>query len=355
MEGEIKNLILVWATTLVCLLYCHKINTNNKFMAFIPVFCIFIYLPSLLTSVHFAGTISFFITWLANFKLLLFAFHKGPLFNSSNNKPLPLSKFILTSCLPIKISSSSSSSQKDGKKKLIMMMNYSVKFIVFVALLKVYEYGDQIHPLIKMSLFCVHIYVVLDMGLAFLAYMARSVLGLELEPQFNEPYMATSLQDFWGKRWNLMVTGILHPTVYIPVRLFLLNKKCTRNMAMLLAVMATFMVSGLMHELIFYYIGTRLKPPTWEVTCFFLTHGVLLCAELVLKRRLSFLRIPRMISGPLALSVVMVTSFWLFFPPFLRCDTEVRSCQEFVAFLEFVIRGRFVASSDVSCPYFSTN
>ncbi|KAJ6304480.1 hypothetical protein OIU77_018195 [Salix suchowensis] len=32
-----------------------------------------------LTSVHFGGMTSFLIAWLANFKLLLFAFGKGPL------------------------------------------------------------------------------------------------------------------------------------------------------------------------------------------------------------------------------------------------------------------------------------
>ncbi|KAJ6779053.1 LONG-CHAIN-ALCOHOL O-FATTY-ACYLTRANSFERASE 3-RELATED [Salix koriyanagi] len=36
------------------------------------------------------------------------------------------------------------------------------------------------------------------------AYMVRILSGLELEPQFNDPYLSTSLQDFWGRRWNLM-------------------------------------------------------------------------------------------------------------------------------------------------------
>nr|GEX33923.1 acyl-CoA--sterol O-acyltransferase 1-like [Tanacetum cinerariifolium] len=214
------------------------------------------------------------------------------------------------------------------------MMSYCIKFMVFVLLLKVYEYGDHFHPLIKMALFCVHIYVVLDVGLAMVAYVARAVVGLQLEPHFDEPYLATSLQDFWGKRWNLMVTGILHQTVYLPVRSFF-NRFLSRQLAALPAVMASFIVSGLMHELIFYYMG-RLKP-TWEVTWFFVIHGVLVCLELVVKRGVGRrLRIPTVVSGPLAIGVVVATSFWLFFPPFLRCDTEVRSCKEFVAFLELV-------------------
>ncbi|KAI3495140.1 hypothetical protein L1887_37337 [Cichorium endivia] len=386
MEGEMKNFVFVWGTVLASLLFCRKISNviapgTTRLLAFIPVFCLFFYLPLLLTSVHLCGTTSFFVTWLANFKLLLFAFDKGPLFS---NPPLPLSRFILTACVPIKISDKShnkkKSTQVNGKSSLKASeteksdesqvngrrsevvasgaskkgtkspINYSVKFMVFVLLLKVYEYGDQFHPLMKMALFCVHIYVVLDVGLAMFAYLARAIVGFDLEPQFDEPYLATSLQDFWGKRWNLMVTGILHPTVYIPVRSFS-GRFLSRELAALPAVLATFIVSGLMHELIFYYLG-RLKL-TWEVTSFFVIHGVLVCLELVVKRAVGGrFRLPAVVSGPLALGLVIATSFWLFFPPFLRCDTEIRSCKEFVAFMELVIRGRFVGPNDVSCPYF---
>ncbi|XP_023733509.2 acyl-CoA--sterol O-acyltransferase 1-like [Lactuca sativa] len=375
MEGEMKNFVLVWTTVLASLLFCRKISKviepgKTRLLAFIPVFCIFIYLPLLLTAVNLTGPTSFFVTWLANFKLMLFAFDKGPLYS---NPPLPLFKFIITTCVPIKISDKSqnkktstqvngkSDESQDGKsdesqaggaskKGKKSPINYAVKFMVLVLLLKIYEYGGQLHPLMKMALFCVHIYVVLDVGLAMVAYLARAIVGFELEPQFDEPYLATSLQDFWGKRWNLMVTSILHPTVYLPVR-SISGRFLSRDLASLPAVTATFIVSGLMHELIFYYLG-RLKP-TWEVTWFFVIHGVLVSLELVVKRAVGGrFRLPPVVSAPLALGVVMATSFWLFFPPFLRCETELRSCKELAAFKELVVRGRFVAPNDVSCPYY---
>ncbi|SPT15871.1 unnamed protein product [Triticum aestivum] len=43
-------------------------------------------------------------------------------------------------------------------------------------------------------------------------------LGMETEPQLDRPYLASSLRDFWGRRWNLMVSAILRPSVYDPVR-----------------------------------------------------------------------------------------------------------------------------------------
>lgn len=35
---------------------------------------------------------------------------------------------------------------------------------------------------------------------------------------FDEPYLATSLQDFWGRRWNLMVSSIFRSAIYAPTR-----------------------------------------------------------------------------------------------------------------------------------------
>nr|KAJ0187062.1 hypothetical protein LSAT_V11C900459870 [Lactuca sativa] len=121
MEGEMKNFVLVWTTVLASLLFCHKISKviapgTTRLLAFIPVFCIFIYLSLLLTAVNLTSPTSFFETWLANFKLMLFAFDKGPLFS---NPPLPLFKFIITACVPIKISNKSqnkkTSTQVNGK------------------------------------------------------------------------------------------------------------------------------------------------------------------------------------------------------------------------------------------------
>ncbi|KAL8192573.1 hypothetical protein R6Q57_027758 [Mikania cordata] len=352
-EGEVKKLVVVWATVMASLLGSHQMSRLmapgvKRLCAFLPILCVFFYLPLILTSVHFTGTTSFFITWLSTFKLILLAFDKGPLYSS--DPPLPISRFILTAALPIKIKtkSSSSSSSSSSHKPPNTIINYSLKFFVFLLLLKLY--GHNLHPLLKMALFCLHIYVVLDLGLALVAYAVRTILGFDLEPHFNEPYLATSLQDFWGNRWNLMVKAILHPTVYIPVR-SLSGRFLPKNLAPFPAVVASFVVSGLMHELIFYYIG-RLKA-TWEVTWFFVIHGVLSGAEVVVKKAVGGrFRVPGVVSGAVTLSLVMGSSFWLFFPPFLRADTEVRSCKEFVAFMELVLRGRFVAPNHVSCPYF---
>uniref|UniRef100_A0A6N2LI88 Wax synthase domain-containing protein n=1 Tax=Salix viminalis TaxID=40686 RepID=A0A6N2LI88_SALVM len=147
------------------------------------------------------------------------------------------------------------------------------------------------------------------------------------EPQFNEPYFATSLQDFWGCRWNLVVTSILRPTVYEPVRA-IGSHLVGRKWAPLPAVFATFVVSAMMHELIFFYLG-RVRP-NWEISWFFLLHGFCLTAEIAIKKVLNDRwQLPKTISTILTVGFIMSTGFWLFFPKFVEYKVDVRAFEEY--------------------------
>ncbi|KAM1363626.1 hypothetical protein TB2_028065 [Malus domestica] len=195
--------------------------------------------------------------------------------------------------------------------------------------------SDRIPPYAMWVLYSLHIYLFLELVLAVAAALARTLLATELEPQFNEPYLSTSLQEFWGRQWNLMVTGILRPTVYEPTLGFSRRVVGRRWWAPLPAVLATFLVSGLMHEIVFYHMGRM--PPTWGLTCFFLLHGVCLTVEIGLKRAMSTGRwwLPRLVSGGLSVGFMMVTSFWLFLPQFFRFRAEIKAFEEYAAVGEF--------------------
>ncbi|KAK2636974.1 hypothetical protein Ddye_031766 [Dipteronia dyeriana] len=131
-----------------------------------------------------------------------------------------------------------------------------------------------------------------------------------------------------------MVTSILRPTVYKPT-FSVFARAVGRTWAALPAIFATFLVSGLMHELIFYYLG-RVKP-TGEVMVFFLLHGVCLVVEIAMKKAVSGKwRLPRLISGPLTVLFVMSTGLWLFFPQFAKLKIDVRAFEEYAALGAFV-------------------
>ena len=105
MEGEINNFIKVWFSVLVCLSYCYAISKivskgPSRLLCVLPVVCIFLFLPLSLHTIHLGGTTAFFIAWLANFKLLLFAFGKGSL---CSDPSFSLGHFVALAGLPIKI------------------------------------------------------------------------------------------------------------------------------------------------------------------------------------------------------------------------------------------------------------
>nr|GMC87881.1 acyl-CoA--sterol O-acyltransferase 1-like [Ipomoea batatas] len=345
MEGEINNLIMVWTTVLCFLCYCHTINglfpkpSFTRFFAIFPVACLFLVLPLNLTSIHLAGTSAFFIGWLASFKVTLFALARGPLFA---NPPLPLSTFIPVACFPIKVQRRR---EVAGNLKVSGSLR---KLVLLVFVMIVYNYKEFFHPKLLLLVYIIQMYVGLEFMLVMVSGLVRAVFRVELEPPFDEPHLSTSLQDFWGKRWNVAVTNILRPTVYEPVR-SVSTRFLSRRLAHLPAVIASFAVSGIMHELVFYNIGR--ETPTGEVLSFFLLSGACVALEIGVKRAVDRkFRPPGFVSGPLALSFVILTSFWLFFPPFFRNKADAKACAETLAFIEFVINHKLVSPENMTCP-----
>ncbi|OVA17093.1 hypothetical protein BVC80_9047g55 [Macleaya cordata] len=364
-EHELQRFIEVWVTVFASLTYCYFISRSNiipkgfiRLLSLLPIITIFTLLPFSLSSMIFSSPTGFLVGWLANFNLLLLAFDKGPLSSSSlssNNISLPL--FILLACLPIKIkqnpspkiitkssqnstddqnqilSSSSSSSSKSNKPHKSHLY-YGIQGSVLALVLCVYEYKHYLHPNLILLLYCILVFSAVELFLAMFAVLPRLLVGLEMEPQFNYPLLSTSLQDFWGRRWNLTVSGLLRSTVYEPVR-----NICTHNLgrwwARTIGILSTFVVSGLMHELVFFYMG-RLWP-TWDVTWTFVLQGVCLILEIELKEALkSRFRLHRLVSGPLTIGFVVVTGMWLYFPVYGRVGVIVKMNEEIGILGEFV-------------------
>lgn len=335
LEVEIKNLIKVWLKVLASLSYCYFISSNIpkgilRFLSLSPILYLFTILPFQLSFVLPIGITSFFITWLTNFKLLLFTFDLGPL--SSNPKISP-PLFLTFACLPIRITQK----QKHPSKFNILLPIKALLFGVFLIGLNDQKQKQKMYPpIIIMGLYCSLIYLLLDLFLGFFNILINFVFGIELELPSNEPYLSSSLGDFWGKRWNLMVTYILRHTVYIPVRKLMSKTILDPQWTQLVGIIATFLVSGLMHELLFYHV-THVTP-TWEVTCFFVLHGVCVVVEIGVKKWLDHKwRVHWAISGPITVVFVVSTAAWLFFPPLLRDGADQRTIEEFKIFVDCVV------------------
>lgn len=82
-------------------------------------------------------------------------------------------------------------------------------------------------------------------GYTNMAIGAAQTLGYKLSPNFNRPYFATSVQDFW-KRWHISLTSWLTDYIYTPLTR---TKKIKLKWyyLMLLSLLFTFVFSGLWH------------------------------------------------------------------------------------------------------------
>lgn len=344
MANEITNFIKVSFSVLASTCYCYAVGRivpkgTARLLCLLPIVGLFLYLPLHLHTIYLSGLTAFFIAWLANFKILLFAFGEGPL---SSDPSISLASFVFLACFPIRIQQKPSprsrdshlqdKEPKDGRKH----MKYAIKVLLFAILANVPGYREYIHPQIVSFLYFLLLYVELETLFGVAAVAARVLIGLELEPPFNEPYLSTSLQDFWGRRWNLIVSSILRPAVYKPTR-NLASRVVGRKWALIPAFMGTFLVSGLMHELIlFYYVECDQRSP-WEVTCFFLLHGVCLLTEIALKKRFGGRwQLPRLVTGPLTIGFVLFTGFQLFLPSLDRCKAFEKAYVELAALTAFL-------------------
>ncbi|TYI31831.1 hypothetical protein ES332_A04G013400v1 [Gossypium tomentosum] len=333
MENELHNLIKVWILAIISLCYCFYISSKLpkgifKLFSLTPIFIFFLYLPLTISSASLVGITAFFLSWLANFKLLLFCFDQPPL----SPPPSNLFHFISLASLPIKPKQKTPSQNKSKQPQRSIV--FAIKALILALLYHCYSYKQNIHKNVVLAMYCVHIYIELELILALATTLARAMFGFEIEPQFNEPYLATSLQDFWGRRWNLMVTSILRPTVYYPIR-HISTRLLGSRWASLPAIVTVFVVSGLMHELIFYYM-TRVAP-TWEVAWFFILHGVAVVAEVVVKKVVpDKMRLHSVVSGALALGFVAVTAVWLFLPQLVRNGVDEKSIGEYSKLMDLI-------------------
>lgn len=142
------------------------------------------------------------------------------------------------------------------------------------------------------------------------------LLGTEANPQFHMPFLADSLADFWGRRWNLfwgqeMENNLLHVSVYEPMLTLLNGRSKATPWGWVLPTAVAFLVSSLMHDVMCFY-GSRIGP-SWELTAFFMLNGVsTIVSEGFFLPPRQRSRVPRVVRWACTLSFVYITAYWLF-------------------------------------------
>ncbi|XP_074370087.1 long-chain-alcohol O-fatty-acyltransferase-like [Apium graveolens] len=358
MEGEIKNYLLVWTSAILSLYYCHGVSKVVpkgilRLIPMLPVMCLFVFLPlQFLTSYHLGYSTAFCLSWVANFKLLLLSFGTGPLSDPS----LPLSQFLAVACLPIIIAEENPTKEAPIKKingqyeeiveipssvvitksnGLKPYSHYAMKAMYLPSILLFYAYRESLNPKMLMFFYMSNVYIGLEVMLALCAIIAQSLLGVEVRKPFDEPLLSTSIGDYWGKRWNLISSDILRLTIFRPIYNYV-KKILGRTWAYFLAIMATFLVSGLMHELLNYQLFRT--GPNWGYTYFFVMQGLCVVIEGELKKKFSSRwHPPRVIVSPMIIGFIMITFVWLVILDLMQKNVDTLMVKEYVLVYEFLM------------------
>ena len=91
--------------------------------------------------------------------------------------------------------------------------------------------------------------------------------GVEAEPLMDFPIKASSLSDFWGRRWNRAFRDVAFAHIFRPL---------VGRVGVARAMMAVFIVSGLIHDLV---ISVPVRGGWGGPTLYFVLQGVGLLAE----------------------------------------------------------------------------
>jgi alginate O-acetyltransferase complex protein AlgI len=109
--------------------------------------------------------------------------------------------------------------------------------------------------------------LVLHFGLAQLLSVAWREAGVVAPPIMNRPLFASSITDFWSRRWNLAFRDAAHAFVFRPLVGLIGGRGAT---------MAVFIVSGLIHDAVISLpAGGGIGLPT----LYFLIQGIALLME----------------------------------------------------------------------------
>lgn len=130
-------------------------------------------------------------------------------------------------------------------------------------------------------------------GYSDMAIGAARFMGYDIGKNFDHPYLAQSVGDFW-RRWHISLSTWLRDYVYIP-----LGGSRVALPRIYLNLIITFLVSGIWHG------------STWNFVIWGALHGLFQCAGRAGKPALEKIKIPAFIK--IAATFCLVTFAWIFF------------------------------------------
>ena len=141
--------------------------------------------------------------------------------------------------------------------------------------------------------------------------------GLRPQTFFRNPMFASqSPVDFWSRRWNLLIRGLFHRSIFSPLR--------ARKTPTGLCALAAFVVSGLFHE--YAFMAASGGRAFGSNLLFFLTQGIICTLETVLTAL--GVRAPRWVREAPKLRAALTTLCCVPFSPLFMAPLRVHEVGE---------------------------
>ncbi|GJP53521.1 hypothetical protein CLOM_g12680 [Closterium sp. NIES-68] len=236
---------------LLIAVYCYSVVKPTRpgfprLIASIPALTANVFLPWIFRQedqVLGVAVIYCITAWLSSFKLLCFCWNTGVL--STPWISSDIYRFVAALSLPIHIQPITTKAVlgelAPGVTKMsvvgwiidavqsetwtMLLIRSSLKILVFNHLVKLMANLDAAPLFLMHVVFSCNLFLFVTIVCETLAGVAAAFLEIEILPHFNHPYLATSFQQLWSRRWNLTVSSCLREAVFEPVKFAVL--RCT--------------------------------------------------------------------------------------------------------------------------------
>lgn len=140
---------------------------------------------------------------------------------------------------------------------MTMLYGYFLKMIISdrakIFVDAVYHEGDYaiyfgFVPIIATVLFAIQIYTDFA-GYTYIAIGAAKIMGIDLMNNFNTPYLAVNISDFWA-RWHISLTNWFRDYLYIP-----LGGNRKGKVRKYINIFIVFLLSGLWHGASWHFVA----------------------------------------------------------------------------------------------------
>eukprot|EP00198_Chlamydomonas_reinhardtii_P003252 XP_001692588.1 predicted protein [Chlamydomonas reinhardtii] len=171
-------------------------------------------------SMVLSGCVGLTVMWVANFKLLAYTGNRGALAHPDvQASVLVWAALLVLPFFPAK-SGRAPASSSSGVAALGVLLKLGVWLGLNVVLLA----PQGVPPVARHVCYAVYMWMFVSLCLDAAMPLSGALLGagqrgggLALQPAMDGPYAATSVREFWGRRYNQIVSATLLETVYKPI------------------------------------------------------------------------------------------------------------------------------------------